>query len=133
MSYKEQFVEFEIAVLLKQKGFDEPCLAYFKGNEELELCNGVTNTSLNSGIIVRVLHAAPLWQEVIDWLNNSHNIMIALDWYIEDGEPGEYIKEYHYRISEPNTWNECDIVVKSGFDSSYNARKDAIIEALKLI
>ena len=41
--------------------------------------------------------------------------------------------EYHFKISEPNTWRECDIFVESNFKTYEKARETAIEKALTLI
>ena len=77
---KEQFVTYEIALKLKDLGFDEPCIAYY--------FNRYGDVELFSEFVIdhskRVFYThseyetiAPLWQQAIDWFlkkNNWHQI-----------------------------------------------------------
>ncbi len=73
---KEQFVTYEIAKKLKQKGFAEKCFTfYFKtGNIEghAEVGMGFTNATK----AVKNIVTAPLWQQAIDWLREEHKMLI---------------------------------------------------------
>ena len=64
---KKQFVTYEIALKLKELGFDEPCLYSFEfGNGGLECKlnpNLKSNTTCDIGEIT-----APLWQQAIEFL-----------------------------------------------------------------
>jgi hypothetical protein len=97
---KEQFVPYEIAIKLKEKAFNEPCLAYYNqltNHKEFHLFglntpgqSEYTNTSLWN----KKAHAcsAPLWQQVIDWLRDKHNKVIDLHlWDREDKESWEWM------------------------------------------
>ena len=77
---KNQFCSYEIALLLKELGFNEPCLAVFrnsileqsiweysKSKEKAEYILGN-----NSNIII----LAPLWQQAINWFREKYSIHI---------------------------------------------------------
>ena len=82
---KEQFVTYEIAVKLKELGFKEYCFCCYKKHIS---CNILTfeyelSESLVSNIFCRnfdfdSLVAAPLWQQVIDWLREKYNLHITI-------------------------------------------------------
>ena len=82
---KEQFVTYEIALALKELGFDEDCLAGYNVNENhpLEMFNkpyltlprnktGEVLTYKSNTYVLK----APLWQQVIDWLSSEKDIHI---------------------------------------------------------
>ena len=81
---KEQFVPYEIAIKLKEKGFNEPCISKYEENylcqdEGFDIClddTWLTNKKLNRSIGKCI--AAPLWQQVIDWFREKHQIEIVL-------------------------------------------------------
>jgi hypothetical protein len=85
---QEQFVPYEIALKLKQKGFDEPCFATYNHEQKLnglplyDMENNPTNaleyTWINSKVHDSIC-CAPLWQQVIDWLREKHSIDILID------------------------------------------------------
>lgn len=74
---QELFVPYELALKLKEKGFNEPCLAtyptenysvFIKG--EL-LFSSITNTDNRCH--------APLYQQVVDWLRLKHDMFIFIE------------------------------------------------------
>lgn len=75
---KEQFVTYDIALKLKELGFNEKCLGFYGGGfksaeKSFELNNNddATRFRQNNGL------KAPLWQQAIDWLKLSHNICVT--------------------------------------------------------
>lgn len=76
-------VNFEIAILLQENGFDEVCRFYRKDNVSLSDCYQ-TNDFLKPGY-----YPAPTIAEVVMWLYEKHGIWIYIkqgykwEWYIE--------------------------------------------------
>lgn len=69
------FVPYEIALKLKDKGFNELSIAYYE--EGYDIFNfGLTKGQLYNND--RFLISAPLYQQVIDWLNTKHNIDVSI-------------------------------------------------------
>ena len=80
---KHLFIPYELAVIVKGKGFNEPCFLYF-GDKTL---NSILNKYRYStdifdedelkeeGLIV----LAPTHQQVIDWLRLKYNIVITIN------------------------------------------------------
>lgn len=77
-SLKHLFVPYELALKLKEKGFNEPCLSYYFDDtlkhpseltttESQDKCQYITT----KGIL------APLYQQVIDWFLDKHKIYIT--------------------------------------------------------
>lgn len=75
---KEQFVPYDIALKLKELGFDEECLGYFNNDKILKNilnpkdCNNTFLKGLN-------LLSAPLWQQAIDFLK-KRKVLVAERW-----------------------------------------------------
>lgn len=81
----EDFVTFEVAKKLKEKGFNEPCRsAYFWNNKEYELCTAFSNficfneedkfypeDDSNPRI------SAPPISQVLKWLREEKEIMVS--------------------------------------------------------
>ena len=65
---EKQFVTYEIALKLKELGFDEECLACFHTflttDNKLPLFR---NFIINKNSAIKNHVSAPLWQQVIDW------------------------------------------------------------------
>lgn len=73
----EDYVSFEIAKLLKEKGFDELCLSFFWTEDSgfgIEYCDRpFTNKQLYNGQTLR-----PTLQMAMKWLREVHNICITI-------------------------------------------------------
>jgi hypothetical protein len=91
----EDYVSFETAKLLKEKGFDEYCRAEWleyidgpsKGKTYLAECssglqhNSCSNTSLKKfNYDGQMYYAAPTLQMAMKWLREVHNIIITMDY-----------------------------------------------------
>ena len=80
---KELFVTYEISKLLKDKGFDEKCLAYYSN---MEFCGKDSNLApndfggykYNSAIYENEVISAPTYQQVVDYLRKNHKIIICV-------------------------------------------------------
>lgn len=69
------FVTYEIALKLKEKGFNEQCLAFFNGVGD-DMLQPIDTDFINFREIGECV-AAPLWEQVINWLRISHNMRIS--------------------------------------------------------
>lgn len=109
---QERYCSFEVAKLLKEKGFDEPCRSYFTNDlGDYRRCTvEITNRNCSSEQILRPTH-----QMAIDWLLEEHNIFIQLNrdnQYAEGFEVTPMTKhdierghkpEYYARIFDANS------------------------------
>lgn len=71
----KDFITYELAVKLKEKGFNEPCFGYYhtnKGDESFELCGNGDADFLNSMNFHRI--AAPTISQVLKWLREEKKI-----------------------------------------------------------
>lgn len=128
------FVTYEIAKKLKEKGFNEPTMAYYNekdefvfvpyNNEDINLPNKVTKTENENNY-----SSAPLWQQAIDWLRETQKLHIELqesrcdndknkEWWFYIYKQGGRVKYFPDEIGRRLTHNE--------------ARQKAIEEALKI-
>lgn len=135
---KHLFVPYELALKLKEKGFDEECFARYNGGE-FQLTKhqnwnlypnvyriDVPNTKI--GLIksgTPVIISAPLYQQVIDWFREKYKIHVAASSFpIYNGKYG-----YQYqRAGTSYGWTP-----HFEGNSYYEALNKAIEEALKLI
>lgn len=70
----KQFVNLNIAKKLKSIGFDEFCLAYFEYTYVSNISlKGWQNSKLGYAV------AAPLWQQVIEWLKDKYGIVLDIN------------------------------------------------------
>lgn len=71
MAITEDYVSFETAKLLKDKGFNEKCNSYFISNNEIALIANKRDFNKH-GIYL----SAPTLQRAMKWLRIEHNIHI---------------------------------------------------------
>lgn len=141
---KEQFVTYDIALALKELGFDWECICKYNTYNALKHCISGTNPDIDDHISYnkyddRLL--APLYQEAIDWFRVKHNIWINIDtssinFYVDDVlQPAKF----QYYIEDLINRDIDDFILDhSGddslfYDNSSEARKAAILKAIELI
>ena len=77
-----EFVSYEIALKLKELGFDEPCLTYYyelTSNLRTHLAIDVRNAWTYSGNKKLGFTLAPLYQQAFKWIREKHNIDISIN------------------------------------------------------
>lgn len=67
---KHLFIPYPLAVLAKEKGFKEKCIATYDVNKKIELHD-------YSAIGISIL-SAPLYQQIIDWFREKHDLCIEV-------------------------------------------------------
>jgi len=70
---KHLFVPYEIALALKEKGFEEECLAYFLTSTQPDPVITVCNPNKQYPEWINTI-SAPLYQQVVDWFREKHKI-----------------------------------------------------------
>jgi hypothetical protein len=125
---KEQFVDYTIALELKELGFDEECLGIYISNvlnpylmyasqHDVDMATG------NDGIL------APLYQQVFDWFRE----VCKLDVMVYKSLEGQY---YFWITSVGNNFENNAILYDrktiSYYDNYYDARKESILKAIEL-
>lgn len=131
---KKQFCNYEIALKLKELGFDKECLAsYYTDDERNYSKNGEYDVrkKLSSSIDFDPFKndfdnfyknsdkdyyvAAPLWQQVIDWFREKYDVNIHVYKSVYGG--------YGFRIKETDSYL---------YFSYEEAREQAILKAIDL-
>lgn len=145
---KHLFVPYEIALKLKEKGFNEPCFgAYYQDDKELVPLKWFDNNNLrvDLGKIT-----APLYQQVIDWFRRKHRLHLEVQsysnpikiqglWYewaisSESNDYGGFLDNAANRLALKNDEVWVNSLSKYNLCKSYyKALTKAIEEALKLI
>ena len=77
---KEAYVSFNVAKLLKEKGFDEPTWTCYIEHKISHYDYTSSNSELIDGVI-----SAPTLQMAMKWLREKHNICIIIYPDIENG------------------------------------------------
>lgn len=120
----EDYVSFEIAKLLKEKGFNGPCSALYDRFHEDYPQNGFESQNFNKGTIRKDVISAPTLQMAMKWLREEHKIDICtcreLDEYGDcfDGYISVIYKDGIYKItirdveSDLNYEQVCEEAIK---------------------
>lgn len=121
------YVSYEVAKLLKEKGYDRECIAYYQNNEFYPYSVDLFKLSIsdkNAAPLYMNQYSAPTKAEVIDWLEGKW-ITIDIHWI---------------RFNENRRWNysifnsTCDIIdSKYIYPTRLEAEEAAIIKALELL
>lgn len=68
-----RFLPPYLSLLLKNKGFNEPCLASYKG----DVLSLVTNPNKNKNSLDPTEVTAPTYDQVLEWFREKHKIHVA--------------------------------------------------------
>jgi hypothetical protein len=108
-----EFVSYEIALKLKELGFDEPCFTYYyelTSNLRTHLGVDINNAWTYSGNKKLGFTLAPLYQQVFRWFREKYNISYSIDWMSRSSEfyNGYYV---HFRGINDNKINQENFIV----------------------
>lgn len=135
---KNDYITFEVAKLLDEKGYDEDCSTRYisdgKGRVEFEgwLEGKMHNGKMKDGYLYDS-YLAPSLYDMQKWLRNRYNIHIIVE--------TDYNGMYSYKCSNSNDYEtaiELDRLIKGNneiyiYKSYEEALNEGILEALKLI
>ena len=119
---QEQFVPYELALELRELGFNEKCFSFYWSTPSLK-----HHKYLESGIRgeVRFGHfnnenriSAPLWQQAFDWFREKYNLHIIID---------SNVNNSGYRCCIVNQNNN----IYNNIDDRFNTYNEARLECLK--
>ena len=126
----EDYVSFEVAKLLKEKGFDEPCIRHWDcddhslyGYNDIPISNSELQANEYNG------YAAPTLQMAMKWLREEHKIAINI--YITCKKTISYAFDiYDFEIIHPNKFVGGTIDLREQqFD--FKTYEEAVEAALK--
>lgn len=115
----EDYVSFEIAKLLKEKGFDCLCHSYFRKDNPNNLVKETCGANWNDAPFFT---SRPTLQMAMKWFREVHNVVIVIDvcreteregfycWQLEDNHTGDWIENI---VGECPTYEEaCEEAIK---------------------
>ncbi len=128
---EEQFVTYEIALKLKELGFDEECLAsYYMAGRKLDINQYIKNGEYTI--------LAPLWQQAINWFLSQYNIWISVDTSLIKFYKNDELQpsKFQFVIEDLNN-RDADYMFHSAdeelfYFDYYDAREQAILKAIEL-
>lgn len=133
---KELFVPYEIALKLKEKGFNEPCFGLYNSFGQFTGYNSDYSSHKNSdqlyddvwlqdikqfGHTADMLCTAPLWQQAIDWCLHK----------LEENNPEPYNRRWRYEIS--SDYSGCWDFGFGDFYLEFKDKADSILKILEKI
>lgn len=125
---KELFVPYELAVKLKEKGFNEDCFGYYSGDnpygELVDKLNIIKCKQLESVDDLAGRCLAPTYQQAHNWLMINRKLFIE----ISNGIMG-----YNWHINRVDVNGSLSYNKNLPFSEYYDCYNKAINEALKLI
>lgn len=129
---EKEFVPYDIALVLKELGFDEPYLAFYrKSTSNLFITEGFSFNTLEDTHFVK----APLYQQAFRWFREKYNLVIEpcvpfQRLYSTEDDHFE-ILEFGYRIYSFDQYRGGlrDKIEWDGYDNSNE--EEAELECLK--
>lgn len=92
---EKEFVSYEIALELKQLGFDEPCIAFYNGRFlDFKIWNddGCESSQINVNMDVGQCPNAPTFSQVFRWFREKYGVYARPDkfdvdkWWVDWGD-----------------------------------------------
>lgn len=137
---KEDYVSLEVAKLLEEKGYDEPCSSRYivaeDGRCEFERVNTFDiKKSMDLGEIkdgyLFDSYLAPSLYDVQQWLWQKHKLLVTAFLEAPFGKPYEFI--YCIQDAKNSVDDNGSVISEQSFDSIQKALNEGILEALKTI
>jgi len=128
---EKEFVSYEIALKLKELGFDEPCLTYYyniSGNIRTGIEVHIHNAWTYAGTKKLATTLVPLYQQVFKWLRNKYDIDFSINTtYSRYNE--NTIKQYSVVIDNKTLYT--NIGFYDNYDEAQLAGLQKMIEIIK--
>lgn len=122
---EKQFIPYELALELKELGFDEKCFGCYNMDNKLWCENPVNGIDY----IPEDNILAPLWQQAFDWFREKHELLNHPTTHLNPfGEDGALEESYGYRIMINKDGWKCSVWEKL---SEYESYEEARLECLK--
>ena len=73
---EKQFVPYELAIRLKELGFNEECLRHYENDDEALY---ESSSYLKNSDLTEYETSAPLWQQAFDWFVENRNVHVSIE------------------------------------------------------
>lgn len=126
---EEQFIPYELALKLKELGFNRLCLAHFDGGGFRMF--PVYDPLRNEEIKEPWFCTTPLWQQAFDWFREKYELLNHLTTHLDAfGGDGALEESYGYRIMINKDGWKCSVWEKLSNYDSYQESRQACLEQL---
>ena len=127
---EKEFVSYEIALKLKELGFDELCFTYYyniNGNIRTGIVVNIHNAWTYTGTKKLGITLAPLYQQVFRWFRNKHDIDFSINTiYSKYNENTS--KKYSGVIDNKTVFTNVGF-----YDTYEEAQKECILNLISII
>lgn len=110
----EDYVSFEVAKLLKEKGFDERCFSFYWSDGSLDANSHDKKTNLRNSTSSNPV--APTLQMAMKWLREVHNIALNVCYFLGMWSYSVYrtdVNSSGYNSEDFDTYEEaCEAGIK---------------------
>jgi hypothetical protein len=119
---EKEFVPHELALRMKQLGFDEPCLGFYNKEDRPNL--GYCTNSFQDDTTLEIKCTAPLYQQAFRWFREK-NFHVNIDSYhsLSKNKPFGLSIDY---LHESGKWDYVDYRDDEDFETYEEAQKRAI-------
>jgi hypothetical protein len=121
---ENEFVKYEIALELKELGFDEPCLAHYNSRESYNLKIEMHSYLSHDKFYI----SAPLYQQAFRWFREKYNL--HAEPYTADMGAIEYCFQIRDLYSEKYVYDNF-VGAGSSYSGAFNTFEEAELECLK--
>ena len=116
----KEFIPYELALELKQVGFDEPCLgSYYHAGKKLDIPAGFKYIDHGEYTVL-----APSYSQAFRWFREKHDMGHSID---EDWHNG-HLLGYEYVISE-----QKGLTVSKTYHTYEEAEKECLIKLIETV
>lgn len=126
---KDLFVPYELAVKLRDKGFNVACLATIDQTDFIHIKG--TKYPVR-GAMCYMEYPAPLWQQVIDWLREEKKIIILIEHNCTNYQFC-LSENYDVHLANDRQYDFDEYDWTRGFGNYYSALQSGIEKALEII
>ena len=70
---KNEFVPYDIALVMKEIGFDEPCFGFYSLHDD--------NKAVGGNYPCDGTNSAPLFQQAFRWFREKHGLIAEFNWH----------------------------------------------------
>jgi hypothetical protein len=135
---QDNFVPYEIALELKELGFESMCFGFYRSSEDIlpttELITRISSIQTMNKVGLRIEVLAPLYQQAFDFFREKYNLdsEIGKYWHYSLTEDEERNRKTFYRYTISNfKLSRKDYLIHLSMDRPYQKYKDAELACLK--
>ncbi len=127
----KEFIPYDLALELKELGFDEPCFTYYKNDQLSDILELVKNSEMeNVNNEVDNYISAPTFSQAFRFFREKYNTLVTLY-----SNASGYLFEWHDAIGGTHRgWSEYEGPNDSGvWDTYQEAEIAAIVKLIEII